>query len=41
VKLAFGTGDDKREIWIDSGKRLLKVSVPGRRLVGIRDLPPR
>jgi hypothetical protein len=41
VKLAFGTGDDKREIWIDSGKRLLKVSVPGRKLVGIRDLPPR
>ena len=41
TKFAFGTGDTRREIWIDSSKRLLKVAFPARRIVGIRDLPPR
>ena len=41
VKLAFGSGDARREVWIDSGKRLLKVALPAQRLVATRDLPPR
>lgn len=41
VKLAFGAGDARREVWIDSGKRLLKVSLPAQHLVATRDLPPR
>jgi hypothetical protein len=37
---AFGSGDAKREIWIDSNKRLLKVAVPSRQIEAIRvDLP--
>ncbi len=34
-----GTGD--REIWVDSEGRVLKVVIPGRSLVAIRDDPPR
>jgi hypothetical protein len=41
TKFSFGTGDAKREIWVDSSKRLLKVTYPARRIVGVRDLPPR
>jgi hypothetical protein len=41
VHYSFGTGDDKREIWIDSSRRLLKVLHPARQIVGTRDLPPR
>lgn len=41
AKFTFGSGDNRREIWIDSSKRLLKVSYPAQRIVGIRDLPPR
>lgn len=41
VKLAFGSGDGRREVWIDSSKRLLKVSLTAQRLVATRDLPPR
>jgi hypothetical protein len=40
TKFSFGSGDAKREIWVDSGKRLLKVTYPARRIVGVRDLPP-
>jgi hypothetical protein len=38
---SFGSGDDKREIWVDSSRRLLKVTHPSRQIVGTRDLPPR
>ena len=41
IRFAFGEGDDKREIWIDFSRRLLKVAVPSRQIVGTRDLPPR
>jgi hypothetical protein len=41
VHYAFGAGDDRREIWIDSSRRLLKVAHPARQTVGTRDLPPR
>lgn len=41
VKFSFGTGDARREIWVDSERRLLKVSYPAHRVVGTRDLPPR
>jgi hypothetical protein len=41
IKFALGTGDDKREIWIDFSKRLLKVAHPALQIVGTRDLPPR
>lgn len=34
-----GVGD--REIWVDSEGRVLKVALPGRSLVAIRDEPPR
>jgi hypothetical protein len=41
VKYVFGEGDDKREIWIDSNRRLLKVAHPARQLIGTRDQLPR
>jgi hypothetical protein len=41
TRYAFGSGDDRREIWVDSERRLLKVTHPSRQIVGIRDLPPR
>jgi hypothetical protein len=41
VRYAFGTGDNKREIWVDSDRRLLKVAHPAKDIVGVRDLPPR
>ena len=41
IRYTFGTGDAKREIWVDSGKRLLRVTQPSKDLVGTRDLPPR
>jgi hypothetical protein len=41
VRYAFGSGIDKREIWVDSERRLLKVALPARQVVGTRDLPPR
>lgn len=34
-----GTGD--REIWVDAEGRVLKVSLPGRSLIALRDDPPR
>lgn len=34
-----GTGD--REIWVDPDGRVLKVALPGRSLVAVRDQPPR
>jgi hypothetical protein len=37
----FGTGDSRREIWVDSSRRLLKVSIPALQIVGTRDTPPR
>ena len=39
-RFAFGTGATRRDIWIDSGKRLLRVSVPAQQIEGTRDLPP-
>jgi hypothetical protein len=36
----LGTGVGRRDIWIDSEKRLLKVAIPGRQIVAIRDEPP-
>jgi len=41
VRYAFGSGDDRREIWVDSSRRLLKVAHPAKQIVGVRDLPPR
>ncbi len=41
VRYAFGSGDDKREIWVDSERRLVKVALPARQIIGTRDLPPR
>jgi hypothetical protein len=38
---AFGTGAGKRDIWVDSSGRLLKVSIPGRQIEAVRDEPPR
>lgn len=37
---AFGTGNARRDIWIDSKRRLLKVAVPYQRIEAVRDLPP-
>jgi hypothetical protein len=41
VHYEFGSGDDRREIWVDSSRRLLKVTHPSRQIVGMRDHPPR
>jgi hypothetical protein len=41
VHYEFGSGASRREIWVDSGRRLLKVAQPGKEIVGVRDLPPR
>src|SRR4051812_21789331 len=41
VRYTFGSGAGKREIWVDSGRRLLKVAHPAKEIVGVRDLPPR
>jgi hypothetical protein len=41
VHYEFGSGDDRREIWVDSSRRLLKVTHPAKQIVGTRDLPPR
>ena len=41
VRYTFGSGDSRREIWIDSRRRLLKVSAPAQQLVGTRDALPR
>lgn len=41
IHYSFGSGDDRRDIWVDSSRRLLKVSFPAGQIVGIRDLPPR
>jgi len=41
TRYTFGSGDEKREIWVDSSRRLLKVTHPSRQLTGTRDLPPR
>ena len=41
VRYVFGAGDDRREIWVDSSRRLLKVVHPATQTVGMRDLPPR
>lgn len=34
-------GGDRREVWVDAEGRLLKVEIAARRLVAIRDDPPR
>ncbi|MHB1223292.1 MAG: hypothetical protein ACYC2G_04490 [Gemmatimonadaceae bacterium] len=34
-----GTGD--RDIWVDAAGRVLKVALPGRSLIAVRDEPPR
>ena len=34
-------GGNNREIWVDSQGRVLKVSIPSRGLVALRDEPPR
>jgi hypothetical protein len=34
------TGGEMREIWIDRSGRLLKVTIPSRNLVAVRDDPP-
>lgn len=39
--LSLGAGAGRREIWVDSARRLLKVVIPAQRLEGIRELPPR
>jgi hypothetical protein len=41
VRYVFGSGDDRREIWVDSSRRLLKVVHPATQTVGVRDQPPR
>lgn len=41
IHYSFGSGDARRDIWIDSSKRLLKVAHPAKQMVGTRDLPPR
>ena len=41
IRFSLGKGDDRREIWIDFSKRLLKVAHPSLQIVGTRDLPPR
>jgi hypothetical protein len=41
TRYSIGGGDLKREIWVDSDRRLVKVAHPARQLIGIRDLPPR
>ena len=41
IRYAFGSGDDRREIWVDSERRLLKVAIPAKQIVGTRDFPPR
>jgi hypothetical protein len=34
-------GGNNREIWVDSQGRVLKVAIPSRGLVALRDEPPR
>ncbi|HEY0971533.1 MAG TPA: hypothetical protein VGE02_11255 [Gemmatimonadales bacterium] len=34
-------GGAEREIWVDAENRVLKVAIPGRNLVAVRDAPPR
>ena len=41
MRFSLGSGDSRREIWVDSERRLLKVSHPATQVVGMRDLPPR
>ncbi|MEX2180358.1 MAG: hypothetical protein WD801_16705 [Gemmatimonadaceae bacterium] len=36
-----GPAGDVREVWLDAAGRLLKVSIPDRGLVALRDDPPR
>jgi hypothetical protein len=38
---ATGGGGEIRDIWVDKSGRLLKVALPARGLVAIRDDPPR
>lgn len=37
---ATGVGGDVREVWLDRSGRLLKVSIPSRSLLAVRDDPP-
>jgi hypothetical protein len=41
TRYVFTTGDTRREIWVDSSRRLLKVSIPTLQIVGTREAPPR
>lgn len=41
LHFAFGTGAAKRDIWIDSDKRLLRISIPALQIEALRDEPPR
>jgi hypothetical protein len=34
-------GGANREIWVDSRGRVLKVSIPSRGVIALRDEPPR
>ena len=36
-----GSGDFVREVWVDTAGRLLKVTIPSRQLVAVRDDAPR
>ena len=38
---AFGSGAARRDIWIDSNGRLLRISIPGRQIEAVRSEPPR
>lgn len=38
--LVWGTGIDRREIWIDSSRRLLKVSIPSQHIEATREPLP-
>jgi hypothetical protein len=38
---ALGSGAAKRDFWIDSSGRLLRVSIPGQQIEAIRAEPPR
>jgi hypothetical protein len=40
VHLRASVGDDVRDIWVDKSGRLLKVAVPSKGLVAVRDDPP-
>lgn len=41
TRLVLSGGGAEVEVWVDSANRVLRVAVPSRQLVAVRDAPPR